>query len=333
MNALSAKKWVLNCYNQDLQSITSHFVAISTNHDAVSNFGIKLNHCYDMWDWVGGRYSLWSSIGIAIVFAIGVNNYIDLLRGAYAMDMHFLNADIHQNIPMILGILGVLNGNVLGAQSQVVLPYCNNLSYLPNYLQQADMESNGKSVCLDGNLTNAQTGIALWGGVGTNGQHAFHQLLHQGSVIIPADFIAIRQPNHSFSDHHEALLANCLAQSQAMLKGVTLDEAREGLKEKMPNNIDIDLLAKHKVVAGNKPSNTIIMDKLNPYNLGSLIAMYEHKIFVQGVIWDINSYDQWGVELGKQLASPILDALKNINIKLEYADGSTNGLIEILRKI
>lgn len=326
MNAQSARKWLVAYYG-DEKAVANHFVAVSSQLDAVEKFGIDLNHCYAMWDWVGGRYSLWSSIGMPIAFAVGNAHFERLLRGAYAMDQHFCAAPLRQNIPVLMAVLGVLYADYHQVQSQVILSYDERLRYFADYLQQADMESNGKSVQIDGKLSDVVTGIALWGGVGTNGQHAFHQLLHQGTIVIPADFIVAKNSYHDLDHHHQALLANCFAQSQAMMQGQTLEEVVIQLKAKGMSEAEIALLAPHKVVKGNKPSNTIVVDTLDPYRLGMLIAAYEHKIFVQGVIWNINSFDQWGVELGKVLGNPILKTLQQGQVAANAYDSSTVGLL------
>lgn len=331
MNAQSARAWLVKHYG-DEKAVANHFVAVSTQLDAVEKFGIDLNHCYAMWDWVGGRYSLWSSIGMPIAFAVGSAHFEQLLRGAYVMDQHFCTTPMQQNMPVLMGLLGVLYADFHQVQSQVILSYDERLRYFADYLQQADMESNGKSVQVDGQLSDVVTGVALWGGVGTNGQHAFHQLLHQGTIVIPADFIVAKSSYHHLGEHHQALLANCFAQSQALMQGQTYDEVVAQLKAKNISDAEIEKLAPHKVVKGNKPSNTIIVDQLDPYRLGMLIAAYEHKIFVQGVIWNINSFDQWGVELGKVLGNPILATLqKGIVASTEY-DSSTVGLIQRVLK-
>ncbi|MFC4892582.1 glucose-6-phosphate isomerase [Pseudofrancisella aestuarii] len=328
LNSISARNWLVDFYG-DESSVSNHFVAISSKLDKVKEFGIDLKHCYKMWDWVGGRYSLWSSIGMSIAFAIGYDNFGKLLQGAYSMDRHFRETSIEKNMPIVAALLGTLYTNYYDAQTQTLLPYDNRLCYLVDYLQQADMESNGKSVNLEGHcIKNYQTGAVLWGGVGTNGQHAFHQLLHQGEVFIPVDFVAVAKSYHNYDNHQQALLANCFAQSQALMDGLSYDKIFEELKATGLSTTQIEFLAPHKVIKGNKPSNTFLLKELTPYNLGMLVALYEHKIFVQGVLWNINSYDQWGVELGKKLGKNIIKAMENKNSK-EYSslDASTKALL------
>ncbi|WHN66426.1 glucose-6-phosphate isomerase [Cysteiniphilum sp. QT6929] len=330
MNAMTARKWLLEFYQQDQVAVAKHFVAVSSALDKVEAFGIDLDNCFQMWDWVGGRYSLWSSIGMAIVFAIGFANFEDLLKGAFAMDNHFKSAPLTKSMPIIVALIATLYSDFYHTQSQAILAYDERLRHLVDYLQQADMESNGKSCKKDGSLSPEQTGVVLWGGVGTNGQHAFHQLLHQGNVIVPADFIAIKKPHHSLKDHHQALLANCLAQSQALMQGKSLNEVIDEFKAQGLAESEINTLAPQKVIAGNKPSNTIVIDKLTPHALGELIALYEHKIFVQGILWGINSFDQWGVELGKALGKPILMSLEQQDFDNESYDSSTKGLLKYI---
>lgn len=330
MNAMTARKWLLEFYQQNQAAVAKHFVAVSSALDKVEAFGIDLDNCFQMWDWVGGRYSLWSSIGMAIVFAIGFVHFEDLLKGAFVIDNHFKSALLTKNMPIIVALIATLYSDFYHTQSQAILAYDERLRHLVDYLQQADMESNGKSCKKDGSLSPEQTGVVLWGGVGTNGQHAFHQLLHQGNVIVPADFIAIKKPHHSLKDHHQALLANCLAQSQALMQGKSLNEVIDELKAQGLAESEINTLAPQKVIAGNKPSNTIVIDKLTPHALGELIALYEHKIFVQGILWGINSFDQWGVELGKALGKPILMSLEQQDFDNESYDSSTKGLLKYI---
>ncbi|MFZ9034551.1 MAG: glucose-6-phosphate isomerase [Francisellaceae bacterium] len=327
MNAMTARDWLVSHF-KDEAAVASHFIAVSSQLDKVQAFGIDLDNCFAMWDWVGGRYSLYSSIGIAIALGIGWDNFMRLLKGAGEMDRHFKNSPLEHNLPVILALISLLYSNFHDSESQVMLSYDERLSLLPDYLQQADMESNGKSCDRQGNAVDYKTGVILWGGVGTNGQHAFHQLLHQGMVLVPADFIIAKKADHDLAGHHLALIANCLAQSQALMQGKTYDEALAELCDAGMDKIKAEALAHHKVIAGNKPSNTIVLDRLTPESLGSLIALYEHKIFVQGVIWNINSFDQWGVELGKALGTPILDTLKSGHIKTGQYDASTTGLIQ-----
>jgi glucose-6-phosphate isomerase len=329
MNANTARKWLTDSINDSDKdsNVAHHFIAISSQPEKVKKFGIVEENRFDMWDWVGGRYSLWSSIGLPIAFAIGMENFNELLKGAEAMDNHFQDASFDKNIPVLMGLISLWYSNFFGTQSQVILSYDERLRYLPDYLQQADMESNGKSFNLAGQTVDYQTGVVLWGGVGTNGQHAFHQLLHQGTVTVPADFIVFKKPVDGLQEHHDALVANCLAQSQAFLQGKTYEEALQELIDKGVSDEDAKHLASHKVIAGNKPSNIFMIEKLSPYNLGKLIAAYEHKIFTQGIIWDINSFDQWGVELGKELGEPIFNTIQGKGVDSAY-DSSTSGLLK-----
>lgn len=334
LNANSARQWLLTHYHND-KAIKNHFIAISSAMEKVKAFGIDPDHCFEMWDWVGGRYSLWSSIGLAIAFAIGFEHYMQLLQGAYLMDQHFKQAPLTKNMPVILAVLGILYSNFYHTQSHGILAYDDRLDYLVEYLQQADMESNGKSCCNNGNFTNAQTGVVLWGGVGTNGQHAFHQLLHQGTFTVPTDFIAVKTPHHHLLEHHQTLLANCFAQSQALMQGKSKLEVMAEFDESTLSQLEINALTPHKIIPGNKPSNTLLLEKLTPKALGSLIALYEHKIFTQGVIWNINSFDQWGVELGKKLSNKILRAMRenyqNSHNNQTNEDSSTIGLIQKIK--
>jgi glucose-6-phosphate isomerase len=328
LNSISARDWLLEHYN-DEKAVANHFVAISSKLDKVTEFGINLEHCYKMWDWVGGRYSLWSSIGMSIAFAIGYNNFEKFLQGAYSIDKHLQESSLEKNIPVVMALLGVLYSNYYNSQSQALLPYDNRLGYFVDYLQQADMESNGKSVNFAGETVSYQTGVVLWGGVGTNGQHAFHQLLHQGNVFIPVDFVAVAKSYHKYDNHQQVLLANCFAQSQALMDGCSYSNNLNELLNNGMNRTQAKELAKHKEIYGNKPSTTILLSELTPYNLGKLIAMYEHKIFIQGILWDINSYDQWGVELGKKLGVNILKAMSNSDSpEFKQLDDSTKKLLE-----
>jgi glucose-6-phosphate isomerase len=331
MNALTARKWLL-AKAKDESATAKHFVAISSKIDKVKAFGINPENCFEMWDWVGGRYSLWSSIGLPIALSIGMEHFMALLEGAYAMDEHFKTAEFSHNMPVILATLGIWYNNFFNAHSYAILPYDDYLNFLPAYLQQADMESNGKSVTVEGKAVTYATGPIIWGGVGTNGQHAFHQLLHQGTPLVPVDFIVALKSHNPVGAHHSALFANCLAQSQAFMQGKTYDEAyQELVKQKMPED-EAKALAAHKVIAGNKPNNMIIAEQFSPKTIGALVALYEHKIFVQSVIWNINAFDQWGVELGKQLGEPILASLLNKDNKNQY-DSSTEKLIAYYKKV
>lgn len=303
-NAETAKEWFLKKGKKE--DIAKHFVAVSTNERSVIDFGIDPNNMFVFWEWVGGRYSLWSAIGLSIAVTVGYQKFEELLEGAYEMDTHFREMPFEKNIPVISALIGTWYNNFLGHHTKAILPYDHRLRFLPSYLQQADMESNGKSVDRSGKITNYQTGQIIWGEAGTNGQHAFYQLIHQGTKVIPCEFIAYANAAHDHLDHHEKLLANFFAQPEALLNGKEEATVREELKDH-PN----DFLVPFKVFTGNRPSTSILFDELSPFNLGSLIAYYEHIIFVQGVIWNIFSYDQWGVELGKALAKPILKELKS----------------------
>jgi glucose-6-phosphate isomerase len=289
---------------------------------------------FEFWDWVGGRYSSWSAIGLSVVVAVGFDRFVQLLEGAYVMDRHFLDQPLARNIPVLMALLGVWYDNFFGAASHAVLPYDQYLHRLPAYLQQADMESNGKSVDREGRRVAYQTGPILWGEPGTHGQHAFFQLIHQGTRLIPADFIGVARSHHPVGDHHQKLLANMLAQTEALMVGRTREEARAELERRGVTGPRLDELLPHVVFEGNRPSNTILLDELTPRSLGMLIAAYEHKIFTQGVIWRINSFDQWGVELGKVLASRILDEERRLlageEVDLSHHDASTEGLLRAL---
>ncbi len=329
-NALTAKKWALKKLKKP-EAIAKHFVALSTNEAEVVKFGIDPANMFEFWNWVGGRYSSWSAIGLSICCALGYNTFAELLTGAYEMDQHFLNTKAEKNIPVIMALLGIWYNNFFGCESQAILPYDQYLARFAAYFQQGDMESNGKYIDRSGKAVNYQTGPIIWGEPGTNGQHAFYQLIHQGTKIIPCDFIAAAQPQHKVSDHHEKLIANFFAQTEALMKGKNKDEVIADLEEQGLSPEAIQSLTPHKVFTGNRPTNSILVKKLTPRVLGSLIAMYEHKIFVQGIIWRINSFDQWGVELGKVLAKKILDEekelLKGNKISLKHHDSSTAGLI------
>ncbi|MCA1979866.1 MAG: glucose-6-phosphate isomerase [Thiobacillus sp.] len=322
INAHTARDWFL-AQSQAEKHIARHFVAVSTNRDAVTGFGIDPANMFEFWDWVGGRYSLWSAIGLSIVLAVGAERFVELLEGAHEMDEHFRHAPLAENMPVILAMLGIWYNNFFGAESHAILPYDHYLRSLPAYLEQADMESNGKSVDRDGRLVDYATGQIIWGATGINGQHAFYQLLHQGTRLIPADFIVSLEPHTpDMQAHHDILIANFLAQTEALMRGRTLEETRAQTGQAAP----------HKVFEGNHPSNAILLRKLTPHALGMLIALYEHKIFVQGVIWNLDSYDQWGVELGKQLASRILPEL-HADAPVAGHDASTNALINVYRRM
>jgi glucose-6-phosphate isomerase len=320
-NAASARRWLVEKLGGGAD-IARHFVAVSTNKEAVAAFGIDPTNMFGFWDWVGGRYSMWSAIGLPIALSIGFERFEEMLDGAFAMDEHFRAAPLAENIPVLMALAGIWNRNFLGAASHAVLPYDQHLHRFPAYLQQADMESNGKSVTRDSERVDHATGPIIWGEPGTNGQHAFYQLIHQGTELISADFIAAAQSQTPLGDHHDMLLANCLAQTEALAFGKTAEEVRrEGTAE---------ALASHKVFEGNRPTTTILHDRLTPFALGRLVALYEHKIFAQGIVWNINSFDQWGVELGKQLAKVILPELGGDGAVVSH-DSSTSGLIGHLR--
>ncbi|MFK7756700.1 MAG: glucose-6-phosphate isomerase [Flavobacteriales bacterium] len=323
-NAQSAKDWLLEALGSQ-KAVKHHFVAVSTNQEKVEEFGIDANNQFLFWDWVGGRYSLWSAVGLSVAIHLGYPNFENLLKGAHAADEHFRTSSFSQNIPVLMGLLGVWNSNFFEAHSHAVLPYDQYLHRFPAFLQQADMESSGKSVDRNGAKVNYQTGPIIWGEPGTNGQHAFYQLIHQGTRLIPCDFIATVHSHNPLSDQHEKLFSNFIAQSEALMKGKTEEEAKSELREIMASE-EADRLLPFKVFKGNSPTNSILLNKLTPYTLGKLTAFYEHKIFVQGVIWNIFSFDQYGVELGKVLAK---DILKDINAGLAVSshDSSTNGLL------
>ncbi|MEO8385566.1 MAG: glucose-6-phosphate isomerase, partial [Betaproteobacteria bacterium] len=310
--------------------IARHFVAVSTNLQAVTAFGIAAANMFEFWDWVGGRFSLWSSIGLSIVLCIGSERFDELLGGAHAMDQHFRDAPLEENMPVLLGLIGIWYRNLFGTASSAVLPYAAHLNRLPAYLQQLEMESNGKSVTRDGKAVAHATCPVIWGEPGTNGQHAFYQLLHQGTDLIPVDFILPALPTHGFADHHQLLIANCLAQSSALMRGKSLDEVRAEMTAKGRPEREIERLAPHRTFPGDRPSNTLLLQRLDPSALGALIALYEHKVFVQGAIWNVNSFDQWGVELGKVVADDITSALQGGNSAKQF-DASTSGLLRRLK--
>ncbi|MCK5359453.1 MAG: glucose-6-phosphate isomerase [Gammaproteobacteria bacterium] len=328
-NAHSARDWFLTS-GASKSALSKHFVAVSSNIDAAKEFGIKEENIFEFWDWVGGRYSMWSAIGLSIALAVGYDKFTEFLAGAHSMDKHFRETPLEQNIPVILGLLGIWYNNFFEADTQAIMPYDQYLKYLPDYLQQADMESNGKRVTRQGEEVNYTTGPIIWGTTGTNGQHSYFQLLHQGTRLIPADFITAVESLNNTGDHHRLLVANFFAQTEALVKGKTEAEVRYSLKKSGLNEDEIEKILPHKVFPGNHPTNSLIFQKLTPYNLGALIAMYEHKIFVQGVIWDINSFDQWGVELGKNLAVIIFDELED-NEPVDSHGQSTRGLINYFK--
>jgi glucose-6-phosphate isomerase len=330
-NAFSARRWFLKAA-KDPAHVARHFVAISTNSKAVEKFGIDKDNMFVFWDWVGGRYSLWSAIGLSIVCYIGYENFAELLQGAFDMDQHFKTALFEKNIPVILALIGIWYNNFFGAQTEAILPYDQYMHRFPAYFQQGNMESNGKSTDRNGDRIDYQTGPIIWGEPGTNGQHAFYQLIHQGTKLIPADFFAPAISHNPIGEHHIILLSNFFAQTEALLNGKTKEEVISDLKNEGNTEKEIQKLLPHKIFEGNRPTNSILFKKLTPRALGSLIAMYEHKIFVQGVIWNIFSFDQWGVELGKQLAKKILSELAD-DQPVDTHDGSTNGLINAYKKM
>lgn len=324
-NAHTARDWFLAAAG-DQAHVAKHFAALSTNAEAVAAFGIDTNSMFPFWDWVGGRYSLWSAIGMSIALYIGMDHFEELLRGAHEADKHFRSAPLEGNIPVLMGLLGVWYNNFLGAQSHAILPYDQYLVSFADYFQQGDMESNGKSVRRDGVTVDTETGPIIWGQPGTNGQHAFYQLIHQGSKLVPCDFLAAARSHNDVGDHHRILVSNFFAQTEALMRGRTEAEARAELEAKGSTGAQLDLLAAAKTFAGNRPTNSFLYPQLTPAMLGTLIAFYEHKIFVQGVIWDVNPYDQMGVELGKVLAMSILAELED-GEPVATHDSSTNGLI------
>jgi len=326
-NALTAKRWITNKLGDS--AVVKHFIALSTNAKKVKEFGISENNMFKFWDFVGGRYSLWSAIGLPIACYIGFDKFVELLEGAYYMDQHFLNSPYEKNIPVIMAALGFWYNNFFGASTYAILPYSQYLHKFPAYLQQVDMESNGKTINFEGNRVNYETGPIIWGEAGTNGQHSFYQLIHQGTKLIPCDFIGFISPLEKVGDHHEKLMANYFAQPEALAFGLTKDEVIENLRKAGISSSEIELLTPHKTFDGNKPTNSILINKLTPRTLGALIALYEHKIFTQGVMWKINSFDQWGVELGKVLANVILLDLKGETDNKH--DSSTSGLIKIFK--
>ncbi|HEX2568088.1 MAG TPA: glucose-6-phosphate isomerase [Polyangia bacterium] len=329
-NAITAKEWFLKAAG-DQKHVAKHFVALSTNEAEVTKFGIDKKNMFAFWDWVGGRYSLWSAIGLSIAVYIGMDNYEQLLAGGHAMDEHFRTTPVEKNLPAILGLVGLWYNNFFGAQTVAILPYDQYMHRFSAYFQQGDMESNGKSVQRDGDACDTSTGPIIWGEPGTNGQHAFYQLIHQGTKLVPCDFLAPIETQNPVGEHHEILLSNFFAQTEALMKGKTAEEVREELKGAKMSPEALEKLVPQKVFQGNKPSNSIMFQKLTPRTLGSLIALYEHKIFTQGVVWNINSFDQWGVELGKQLAKAILPELKGTGTVSSH-DASTNGLINYFKQ-
>ncbi|MEQ9249327.1 MAG: glucose-6-phosphate isomerase [Cytophagales bacterium] len=328
-NADTAKKWLIEKYNGVDSVVKSHFVALSTNTEAVRSYGIDPKNMFEFWDWVGGRFSLWSSIGLSIACTIGYENYESLLRGAEKMDKHFRNSDFKNNMPVMLALLGIWYNNFFKCETHSILCYDQYLHRFAAYLQQGDMESNGKSVDRNGKSIDYQTGSIIWGEPGTNGQHAFYQLIHQGTKLIPSDFIAAAIPHHHLQDLHNKLLANFFAQTEALMKGKSESEVLEEIKDLAPEKRD--KILPYKVFKGNIPSNSILINKLSPEVMGSLVALYEHKIFVQGILFNVYSFDQWGVQLGKQVAQGILPELEN-DLQIDSHLSSTNGLINTFKK-
>lgn len=328
-NAFTARKWFLN-HALDEKHIAKHFAAVSTNKEAVKEFGIDLENMFEFWNWVGGRYSLWSAIGLAIMIYLGKENFSSLLEGAYLMDEHFRNEPFEKNMPVLMALIGIWYINFFDAGSHIIAPYDSALRYFPKFIQQLDMESNGKQVRKNGKRVDYDTGPIIWGDTGINAQHAFFQLLHQGTHLSPIDLIASLSRKGNLPGHHEILLSNVFAQAEAFMRGKTLEEVQEEMAQKGLKEEQIQKLAPHRVFSGNRPSNVLLLDEIHPRSVGSLIALYEHKIFVQGVIWDINSFDQWGVELGKELAKTILPELKGE--KIGEHDSSTKHLIQIYKK-
>jgi len=328
-NAGTARRWLVGALGES--AVAKHFVALSTNREAVEAFGIDPENTFELWDWVGGRYSSWSAIGLSIAVAVGFDRFVELLEGAHAMDRHFAETPFDRNIPVLMALIGIWYINFFGAASHAILPYDQYLHRFPAYLQQADMESNGKSVDRDGRPVTYYTGPVIWGEPGTNGQHAFFQLIHQGTRLIPCDFIGCVRSHNAVGDHHEKLMASFFAQTEALMRGRSEAEVRADLVNQGIDGERLEGLVPHRALDGNRPSNTILLDELTPHSLGMLIAAYEHKIFVQGVIWRINSFDQWGVELGKVLASTILDEEKRLeageDVDLSHHDSSTAGLL------
>jgi glucose-6-phosphate isomerase len=330
-NAHTARRWLVEALG-DEAAVAQHFVALSTNREAVEAFGIDPENIFEFWDWVGGRYSSWSAIGLTVALAVGFDRFIELLEGAHLMDRHFIEAPLEDNVPVLMAMLGVWYRNFFGASTRAILPYDQYLRRFPAYLQQGDMESNGKSVDRDGDTVSYRTGPVVWGEPGTNGQHAFYQLIHQGTELVPCDFIGVINSHNPVGDHHQKLMANFFAQTEALMCGRTATEVERELRGRGAPDHEIEALVPHKVFEGNRPTNTILLDRVTPRSLGMLVALYEHQIFVQGVVWRVNSFDQWGVELGKALAGRILGEEEKLlageAVDLGHHDSSTGGLIE-----
>ena len=330
-NAHTAREWFLK-FAKDEKQIAKHFVALSTNEKEVTKFGIDKENMFEFWDWVGGRYSLWSAIGLSIALTIGYENFEQLLKGAFDTDQHFRNTEFEKNIPVLMALISLWYINFFGSQTEAILPYDQYMHRFAAYFQQGNMESNGKSVDRNGEEVDYHTGPIIWGEPGTNGQHAFYQLIHQGTLLIPCDFIAPAQSHNPIGDHHQKLLSNFLAQTEALMNGKSDEEVEQELLKQGKSNEQIASLTPFKMFSGNRPTNSILVKKITPHSLGALIALYEHKIFTQGVIWNIFSFDQWGVELGKQLANQILPELENENV-ISSHDVSTNGLINAYKQM
>lgn len=328
-NAQAARRWFLAQGGSE-KDLARHFIAVSSNVEAAVEFGIAKENIFPMWDWVGGRYSLWSAIGLPIALSVGMSNFKELLAGAYMMDQHFLTAPFEKNMPVLMALLGVWYSNFFDAQSHAILPYDHNLRDFVRHLQQLDMESNGKGVRQDGNPLTIDSGPIIWGGVGCNGQHAYHQLLHQGTRFVSVDFIVPVVSANPLNNHHQWLYANCLSQSQALMLGKNRQQVEQELKEKGCSTEQIEKLAPHKVISGNRPSNTLVLERVSPRSLGALVALYEHKVFVQSVVWGINAFDQWGVELGKELGLAVYKGLTDYQ-PVPAEDTSTQGLINYFR--
>jgi glucose-6-phosphate isomerase len=324
-NARTARSWLVKELGSE-EAVSKHFAAVSTNLTETSKFGINPVNVFEFWDWVGGRYSLWSAIGLPIALYIGMENFERMLAGAHAMDQHFLNEPFEKNMPVILGLIGVWYGNFFGTGTYAILPYDQYLQHFPSYLQQLEMESNGKRVDREGNSVDYDTHFTVWGEPGTNGQHSFYQLIHQGTRIVPADFLAPLTSYNPIGEHHAMLLSNCFAQTEALMLGKNEEEARAELIAQGLKGEELEALLPYKVFPGNRPTNTLLFDKLDPYTLGRMIALYEHKIFVQSVVWNFNAFDQWGVEFGKQLANKLLPELHS-KVPVISHDSSTNSLI------
>ncbi|MGB8952237.1 MAG: glucose-6-phosphate isomerase, partial [Candidatus Aminicenantales bacterium] len=325
-NARSARILLVNHLGYE-DAVAKHFAAVSTNLAETSKFGINPDNVFEFWDWVGGRYSVWSAIGLPIALYIGMDNFESLLAGGHAMDRHFREMPFEKNMPVILGLLGIWYGNFFDAASYAILPYDQYLQHFPAYLQQLEMESNGKRVDRDGHDVDYATHMVVWGEPGTNGQHSFYQLIHQGTRMVPADFLAPISSHNPLGEHHAMLLANCFAQTEALMLGKTAGEARAELVAQGLSGTALETLLPYKVFPGNRPSNTLLFDRLDPYTMGMLLALYEHKVFVQSVVWNINAFDQWGVEFGKQLAGKLLPELLGKHSASSH-DSSTNGLIK-----